>query len=133
MAENHSNPIIPYLLYNDVSAALGFLERAFGFEPYGDPVTGPDGIVCHAAMKLGEGVVMMGCPGPDYQNPRQLGHITQSLYVMVDDVDRHFEQARRARAEVLEEPHDTEYGARRYGAVDPEGHQWYFAQHSGRQ
>jgi uncharacterized glyoxalase superfamily protein PhnB len=129
MAEDPWNQIIPYLLYNDVSAAMGFLERAFGFEPYEDAVAGPDGKVCHAAMKLGEGVVMMGCPGPDYQNPRQLGHVTQSQYVLVDDVDRHFAQATSAGAEVLEEPHETDYGARRYGAVDPEGHQWYFAQH----
>jgi hypothetical protein len=28
----------------------------------------------------------------------------------------------------LEEPQDTFYGNRRYGAEDPEGHQWYFAQ-----
>ena len=25
-------------------------------------------------------------------------------------------------------PTDTFYGARRYGAEDPEGHRWYFAQ-----
>lgn len=29
---------------------------------------------------------------------------------------------------ILEEPGNTEYGHRRYGAEDPEGHQWYFAQ-----
>ena len=28
----------------------------------------------------------------------------------------------------LEQPADTAYGHRRYGAEDPEGHQWYFAQ-----
>ena len=34
---------------------------------------------------------------------------------------------------ILEEPTDTPYGHRRYGAVDPEGHQWYFAQDIQRQ
>jgi uncharacterized glyoxalase superfamily protein PhnB len=35
---------------------------------------------------------------------------------------------RKAGATILEEPANTEYGHRRYGAADPEGHQWYFAQ-----
>jgi hypothetical protein len=43
-------------------------------------------------------------------------------------VNAHFERARKAGAAILEEPKDTFYGHRRYGAEDPEGHQWYFAQ-----
>ncbi len=34
-------------------------------------------------------------------------------------------------AENLEEPSDQPYGDRRYGAVDPEGHSWFFARHVG--
>jgi uncharacterized glyoxalase superfamily protein PhnB len=44
-------------------------------------------------------------------------------------VDKHFERARRAGATILAEPADQFYGDRRYGALDPEGHEWYFAQH----
>ena len=91
-------------------------------------MSGPDGKILHAAMKLGDDVVMIGCPGPKYKNPKRLGHSTQSLYVNVDDVDKHFKRAKRAGAKILEEPHDEFYGDRRYGAEDPEGHQWYFAQ-----
>jgi uncharacterized glyoxalase superfamily protein PhnB len=47
----------------------------------------------------------------------------------VNDVDKHFEQARKAGATILQEPEDMFYGDRRYGAADPEGHHWYFAQH----
>jgi uncharacterized glyoxalase superfamily protein PhnB len=50
------------------------------------------------------------------------------LYVLVDDVDAHYERARAAGAEILEEPADQEYGDRRYAAMDPEGHHWFFAQ-----
>ncbi len=32
-------------------------------------------------------------------------------------------------AKILDEPEDQFYGDRRYSAVDPEGHHWYFAQH----
>jgi uncharacterized glyoxalase superfamily protein PhnB len=119
--------ITPYLLYADVGAALKFLNKAFGFRRTGAQMRGPNGKISHAAMKLGDDLVMMGCPPSGYRNPKQLGHHTQSLYVNVENVDKHFERARKAGATILEVPADTEYGHRRYGAEDPEGHQWYFA------
>src|SRR6058998_954766 len=119
--------IIPYLLYEDVGEALEFLSKAFGFHDIGERVAGPGGKINHAAMKLGDDMIMMGCPGPEYQNPRRVGRVTQNLYVNVDDVDAHFERARKAGARIIEEPRDTDYGHRRYGAADPEGHVWYFA------
>ena len=72
--------------------------------------------------------MMLGSPGPDFKNPKVLGHATQNLYVDVDDVDKHYARAVKAGATIIEEPKDTPYGARRYGAEDPEGHRWYFAQ-----
>ena len=120
--------ITPYLLYENVSSAIDWLASAFGFVER-MRVPGPDGKTAHAEMRLADGVIMMGCPGPEYQNPKRLGHVTQNLYVYVDDVDAHFERARKAGAKILEEPKDQFYGDRRYGAVDPEGHHWYFAQH----
>jgi uncharacterized glyoxalase superfamily protein PhnB len=120
--------IIPYLLYQDVDAALKFLSKAFGFKKSGDAYRGEDGKLNHAAMQLGDDLIMMGCPGAKYKNPKRLGQSTQSLYIDVGDVDAHFKRARKAGAVILEEPQDTFYGHRRYGAEDPEGHQWYFAQ-----
>ncbi len=120
--------ITPYLYYQDVAGALKFLARAFGFRKFGVQMRRPDGRINHAAMKLGDDLIMMGYPGPKYRNPKRLGAATQSLSVNVDDVDAHFERATRAGATILEEPRDTLYGNRRYGAEDPEGHQWYFAQ-----
>ena len=120
--------IMPYLLYEDVAGALGWLAKAFGFRERGR-LAGSDGSIRHASMELADGVIMMGCPGPEYQNPKRLGHVTQNIYVYVEDVDNHFEQAKKAGATILEEPTDQFYGDRRYGAADPEGHRWYFAQH----
>ena len=120
--------ITPYLLYEDVSDALKFLSKAFGFRKHGRTMSGPDGKINHAAMKMGDDLIMMGYPGSKYKNPRRLGQATQNLYINVDNVDKHFERARKAGATILEEPEDTFYGHRRYGAEDPEGHQWYFAQ-----
>jgi uncharacterized glyoxalase superfamily protein PhnB len=82
-------------------------------------------------MQISKGgeVVMMGCPGPDFKNPRKLGTSTQMLYITVDKVDKHFARAKKAGAKVVKKLEDTFYGDRRYGVEDPEGHQWYFAQH----
>jgi uncharacterized glyoxalase superfamily protein PhnB len=107
---------------------MKWLAEAFGFQTHGPQMTGPDGKVQHAEMQFRDAIIMMGCPGADYKNPKRLGQVTQYLYVMVDDVDEHFKRASKAGGKVLEEPADTEYGHRRYGVEDPEGHQWYFAQ-----
>ena len=120
--------ITPYLYYEDVDRALEFLARAFGFRSYGAPTRGADGKIRHAAMKCGGALIMMGRPPSGYRNPKRLGQATQSLYVNVRGVDQHFRRALEAGAAILEEPTDTEYGHRRYGATDPEGHEWYFAQ-----
>ncbi len=122
--------VTPYLLYSDVAAAMEFLAKAFGLEEYGERFTDAEGRVTHAAVKIGnDGVIMMGCPGSAYKNPKALGNATQSLYIYVEDVDAHFARARKAGAKILNEPQDQFYGDRRYGAEDPEGHQWYFASH----
>jgi uncharacterized glyoxalase superfamily protein PhnB len=120
--------ITAYLLYEDASTALVWLGKAFGLRKSGRAMRGPDGKVNHAAMALGDAFVMLGHPGPDYRSPKRLGQATQSLYVDVDDVDKHFRRAVKAGAKIIQEPTDTFYGHRRYGAEDPEGHQWYFAQ-----
>jgi PhnB protein len=120
--------ITPYLLYEDVGSALDWLAQAVGFHER-MRLPGPDGKITHAEMELADGVVMMGNPGPEYRNPRRLGQVTQSIYVYVEDVDKHFEHARGAGATILAEPEDQFYGDRRYSAVDLEGHEWHFAQH----
>jgi len=126
-----SQCLIPYLLYSDVRKALGWLNKAFGFKEFGDRFEGKDGTIQHAAMRISKDgeILMMGCPGPKYKNPKQLGTATQLMYVHVDNVDKHFARAKKAGAKITEKPADTFYGDRRYSVVDPEGHQWSFAQH----
>ena len=120
--------ITPYLLYRDAGAALTWLAEAFGLRPSGQAYRDAGGRVTHAEMKLGDALLMLGSPGPDFEGPKLVGHATQNLYVDVANVDRHYAQAVKAGARIVEEPKDTFYGARRYGAEDPEGHVWYFAQ-----
>jgi uncharacterized glyoxalase superfamily protein PhnB len=120
--------ITPYLLYQDAGAAVAWLEKAFGLRQVGDLYKDAAGRVSHASLKLGDAWLMLGSPGPDFKNPKALGQATQNLYVDVDDVEKHYARAVRAGAAIIEQPTDTFYGARRYGAEDPEGHRWYFAQ-----
>jgi PhnB protein len=121
--------ITPYLLYEDVDAIVDWLVATFGFEER-VRMSGPDGRANHAEVALADGVVMMGNPGPDYKSPKSTGNArTQLIYVYVDDVDKHYQTAKAAGATILSEPADQFYGDRTYGAEDPEGHQWSFAQH----
>jgi len=119
--------VTPYLLYEDVAAAIDWLCGAFGFEErlrFADN----GGIVTHAELTLGGGEVFLGHPGPDYRSPRELGAFTHLVHVYVDDVDAHCARAVEAGAPVLGELKDTPYGDRRYDTEDLEGHRWSFAQ-----
>jgi uncharacterized glyoxalase superfamily protein PhnB len=120
--------ITAYLYYEDVERALKFLAEAFGFKDYGVQMRRADGKICHAAMKFGDALIMLGRPESGYRNPKRLGQATQSLYVDVKSVDKHFRRAQKAGATVIQEPTDMDYGHRRYRATDREGHEWCFAQ-----
>jgi PhnB protein len=121
--------ITPYLLYEDVPAALEWLAQAFGFRER-LRFAGKDGTVSHAEMQLADAVIMLGDPGGDYRNPKRLGGVTQYVHVYVDDVDAHYGRAKRAGATISSEPKDQEYGDRSYSVRDLEGHAWTFAQHT---
>lgn len=118
------------LYYDDPRAALDWLAKAFGFETR-VCVTGPDGSIVHSEMEFGEAVIMIGGTAgyADRKSPRALGGInTQSVQLFVDDTDAHFARARAAGAVITYEPQDKEYGDRSYGALDCEGHLWWFTQ-----
>lgn len=122
--------VVPYLHYEDVAGALDWLGRAFGFKEK-VRMPGPEGNIVHAEMDVApNAVIMMGNPGPDYKNPKRLGTVTEFRYIYVDEIDKHFQRAKSAGAKVIEEPKDQFYGDRRYAVEDPEGHQWWFAQHT---
>jgi uncharacterized glyoxalase superfamily protein PhnB len=119
--------ITPYLLYEDGEAAIDFLARAFGFREV-DRQTGVAGGL-HAELELGPGGgrIYLGQPPGDYRNPANAGR-TSSLYVLVNDVDAHYNRALAAGAEITEELNDLPFGHRRYGCRDSQGHEWFFAQ-----
>lgn len=120
--------IIPALRYADPRAAVGFLERAFGFVRHA-VFAEDDGAVAHAEMRFGNGIVMLGPAKDDpmgMRTPRELGFVTQSVYVIVDDLDAHHARAVAAGAEIVKPLGGTSYGSREYSARDPEGNYWSF-------
>jgi uncharacterized glyoxalase superfamily protein PhnB len=119
--------ITPYLLYEDGEAAIEFAGRAFGFREVGRAIGGAGGL--HAELALGPAGarIYLGQPPGDFRNPAVVGR-TSSLYVLVDDVDAHHDRAKAAGAQITEELNDLPFGHRRYGCLDPQGHEWFFAQ-----
>lgn len=131
--------VVPMIAYQDVAAALDWLARAFGFQER-TRITMPDGSIGHAEMELGDGVIMLAEPSPDYQGPARhaesceaarkwlaVPYVIDGVHVYVDDVDAHFATARSSGATILSEPTDSGYG-RSYRAADPEGHRWMFGE-----
>lgn len=114
--------IFPAIRYRDAPAAADWLERVFGFERK-MVVDGPEGAVMHAELRLGNGVVMFGSQRQDPENPwaQQDG-----LYVVVEDVEAHYERAKAAGADIFRPLADTGYGAREYSVRDLEGRLWSF-------
>ena len=118
--------VTPYLLYEDGEAAIAFATRAFSFREVSRTTGGAGGL--HAELETdGGGCVYFGQPTGDFRNPAVVGPTSQ-VYVLVDGVDRHHEQAKAAGATIIEELNDLPFGHRRYGCADPQGHEWYFAE-----
>ncbi len=118
-------PIVPYIFYVDGLAAMEWLARTFGFRERMRTVDDA-GALRHGEMQLGDAVVMLASP-PDSRTPKELGGVTVGMYVNVDDVDAIYERAVAAGAATEGPPVDQPYGARIFGVIDPEGHQWWFA------
>jgi uncharacterized glyoxalase superfamily protein PhnB len=121
---------IPTMRYEDAPRMIDWLCEAFGFERH-LVVPGEDGTIAHAQLTLGEGMIMLGSWRDDewgrlVTTARRAGAVTQSVYVVVADVDAHHGRARAAGAEIVHPLEDKDYGGRGYGARDPEGQVWSF-------
>ena len=119
--------ITPYLLYEDGEAAIEFLSGAFGFREDDRTTGGAGGLHAELEVSPGGGRIYLGQPPAGFENPAKVGR-TSLLYILVEDVDAHYERAQAAGATIIEEPNDLPFGHRRYGCSDPQGHEWFFAQ-----
>ncbi|MFF7216425.1 VOC family protein [Streptomyces sp. NPDC008238] len=127
MAREATAPTVcPTLRFKDAKAAVAFLVEAFGFTEIAVH-EGEDGVVEHAELAYGNGVVMLGSERSGTAFSRiAAGLGAASVYVVVEDADAHHERALAAGAEVVLPLTDQEYGSRDYTARDPEGNLWSF-------
>jgi uncharacterized glyoxalase superfamily protein PhnB len=125
--------IIPQIPYQNVGAALSFLQRAFGFREIATArLVTASGAIDHASLEFAGAVIGIGPEGHHGTiSPRSGGVETQYISVYVDDVDAHHQRAVAAGARIasgLGEYFWGEEGHRTYEALDPEGHRWRFHQ-----
>ena len=121
--------------YDDPRAAIDWLVKAFGFTVRIE-VEGEAGEILHSELELAEGLLMVGDAKrrEGRVSPRSVGGAnTQALMIYVDDVDAHCAHARAHGATIYAEPATHDYGDdywsdRSYGALDCEGHTWWFSQ-----
>lgn len=121
--------IIPALRYHQAAPAIDWLCNAFGFERR-MVVPAEGGRIAHAELTIGNGMIMLGDVETEYGTlvsaPSGSKPATQGIYVVVDEIDKHYAKAREAGAEIVLPIKTQEYGGRDYTARDPEGHVWTF-------
>jgi uncharacterized glyoxalase superfamily protein PhnB len=119
---------VPHLIYDDVGAAIEFLTGTYGCqERRAARHTDRSGTVTRTQIEVLDSLFTIGLPSIHGQSPRH--GVSSMLYVYVD---AHYERAKVAGVTIVTELGDAPWGDRRYQTTDPEGHQWTFAQHLGR-
>ena len=122
--------LTPHLIVRDAARAITFYEKAFGAQLLGKMLT-PDGKVMHAAMKVGDSMLMLNDEFPEWGalSPVSSGGSGVTLHMYLENVDAAFQKAVSAGAEVKMPVMDQFWGDR-YGIVaDPFGHKWSLATH----
>ena len=131
--------IIPMISYEDGVKALEWLCTAFGFTEQTRWLDDA-GRLTHGEISLGEGLIMLATPSPDYQSPKHhreacaaaakwstVPYVVDGVLVYVPDIEAHYNTAVAAGAHILS-PIETGGPGPRYRAEDLEGHRWMFMQ-----
>jgi uncharacterized glyoxalase superfamily protein PhnB len=123
--------LTPHLICRDAARAVEFYKQAFGAVKKGGVMTGPDGKIMHAELRIGDSLLMIADESPGFGSlsPQSIGGSGMGLHIYVEDVDSAFDRAIGAGA-VVEMPIMDMFWGDRYGKlVDPFGHKWSIATH----
>lgn len=127
----HLNSITPSLVVTPCDEAIEFYKHAFGAEEIEPRMTGPDGKVGHAEIRIAGSVVMLADEWPDgpTQSPTSLGGSTCALFIYSENIDELWDRAVNAGAEVVYPLELQFYGDRGGRLRDPFGHTWGLGEH----
>lgn len=123
--------VTPHLTVRGAAEAIDFYKRAFGARERGR-MPGLDGkVIMHAELQIGNSIVFLADEFPDMgcRAPQTLGGTTGTLHIYVRDVDRAYQRAVAAGAEVRMPAADMFWGDRYAKVADPFGHEWGLATH----
>jgi uncharacterized glyoxalase superfamily protein PhnB len=127
----YKNRIIPCLGYKDAFTAIEWLCLAFGFEK--KMVLENAGKIAHSELSYEGNLIMVGSSdsGSDWSKLIKLpaevaGFETQSAYIIVDNIDAHYERAKSQGVKIVKDLREEDFGGKNYSCYDPEGHLWTF-------
>lgn len=122
--------VTPHLICADAAKTIEFYKAAFGAEEAARMNT-PDGKIMHAAVRIGDSIVMLVDEFPDMgaSSPLGLKGSPVTIHLYVENADAVFDQAVRAGATVRMPLQDMFWGDRYGQLVDPSGHVWSIATH----
>ena len=128
---DHLGSVTPSLTVSPCGEAIEFYERAFGAEEIEPRMTGPDGVVAHAEIRIGDSVIMLGDEWPDgpTKSPKTLDGSSAAIFIYTDDVDGLWDRAIAAGCEEVFPLEMQFYGDKGGRVRDPYGHTWGLAQH----
>ncbi|PYV74716.1 MAG: glyoxalase [Acidobacteria bacterium] len=122
--------LTPHLTVRDADKALEFYKNALGAEIL-NVARMPDGKVMHAALRIGNSMLMLNEEMPEFGalSPLSNGGAGVTIHIYTENVDDAFNRAVNAGAKVAMPLMDQFWGDR-YGLVtDPFGHKWSLATH----
>jgi uncharacterized glyoxalase superfamily protein PhnB len=112
--------VTPYLLVKGAAKQIEFLKKAFGAKVI-DLMTGPGGSVAHAALRIGDSMVMLGEAHGKWKP------MPTMIYLYVKSADATYRRALRAGAKSLMKPANQFWGDRHGGVADSFGNQWWMS------
>lgn len=135
----YNQQIFPMLSYENGAAAMDWLCRVFGFTEKTRWLD-EHGTLTHGELTIGNSMVMLASPTPDYRSPKNLRliceeaskwyqtpYIINGVMVYVASVEKHFQNSMDNRATILSGLESGGPGLR-YRAEDLEGQRWMFIQ-----
>jgi len=115
--------VTPYIVCNGAADVIRFVKEAFGATEQCPPMTGPDGTVHHAELKIGDSPIMLSeACGEQKAMPAM-------IYLYVEDVDKVYAQAIKAGGKTIKPVENQFYGDRSGGVSDNAGNQWWIGTH----